>query len=75
LFLRRTRKIRYNQVKQTGFLVMPDLTPPPAQSSAQALVEKKVHEQKWPEENRAAMEDYNERIERDGLTFAAFLDS
>ncbi len=54
---------------------MPDLTPPPAQSSAQALVEKKVHEQKWPEENRAAMEDYNERIERDGLTFAAFLDS
>jgi post-segregation antitoxin (ccd killing protein) len=37
------------------------------------VTEKKAREEKWLEENRAAMDAYNERIERDGLTFAAFL--
>jgi hypothetical protein len=72
LFLRRTRKIRYNQVKQTGFLVMPDSTPPQAQSSAQALAEKKTREQKWLEENRDGIEAYNKYIEEHGLPLAEF---
>ncbi len=51
---------------------MPDSTPPQAQSSAQALAEKKTREQKWLEENRDGIEAYNKYIEEHGLPLAEF---